>query len=88
MNRFFRRTTQRRQRLAYIVIALMLMLLLAQALGNDRGFLIVFALWAAFLVVLEFGYRKLISLEIRNRRKWWAKARTSHAGSAFMWNWR
>jgi hypothetical protein len=79
VNKWLRRATQRRQRLAYIVIALML-LVLAKALGNDRGFLIVFGLWAAFLVVLEFGYRKLISLEIRNRRKWWAKARSSRRG--------
>jgi len=79
MNKLLRRATQRQQRLAYNVIALML-LFLAKALGNGDGFLIVFALWAAFLVILEFGYRMLISLEIRNRRKWWAKARRSRLG--------
>jgi hypothetical protein len=79
VNKLLRRATQRPQGLAYIVIALML-LLLAKALGNGDGSLIVFALWAAFLVVLEFGYRKLISLEIRNRRKWWAKTRSWQRG--------
>jgi hypothetical protein len=79
VNKLLRRATQRQQRLAYIVIALMF-LLLAKALSNGGGFLIVFAVWAAFLVILEFGYRMLISLEIRNRRKWWAKARRSRIG--------
>jgi hypothetical protein len=79
MRKLLRREAQRQQRLAYMVIALML-LLLAQALGKGHGLLVVVALWAAFLVILEFGYRKLISLEIRNRRKWWAKARRTPLG--------
>lgn len=79
MRKLLRRAAQHQQRLAYLVIALML-LLLAQALGEGHGLLVVVALWAAFLVILEFGYRKLISLEIRNQRKWWAKARRAPLG--------
>jgi hypothetical protein len=79
MRKLLRRAAQHQQRLAYLVIALML-LLLAHALGEGHGLPVVVALWAAFLVILEFGYRKLISLEIRNRRKWWAKARRAPLG--------
>lgn len=62
----------RQQRIAYLVICFMLFAL-ATALGKQYGWGTTLALWAGSVAILEFGYRRLLSFEARNRRKWWAR---------------
>lgn len=74
MRKRLRGALQRQQRIGYFVIALLL-LAPAVAFGQRYGLVVVLALWAGFVIILEYLYRWLITVEARNRRKWWAKQR-------------
>lgn len=70
--RVIRRILRRQQRVAYFFIYFFF-LALAIPLARAYGRAVTLALCAGFIVLLEIGYRRLVLLEARNRRRWWAK---------------
>lgn len=70
--RLIRSLLRRQQRIAYFLIAFLL-LAPADVFAKSYGLTAVLTLWAGFIVLLELGYRRLMLLEARHRRQWWAK---------------
>ncbi len=48
-------------------------MLLATTIVHPYGWAAVVLLWIVLVLLLEFGYRQLMRMEARNRRKWWAR---------------
>src|SRR6185312_3635648 len=78
----FIRHALRQQRMAYALVCFFLFVL-AMAVVKIYGRTAIILVWAGFVFLLEFGYRRLLSFEARNRRSWWAKPRSRTMGLRF-----
>jgi len=68
---------RRQQRVAYFFICFFF-LALAIPLARAYGRAVTLSLCAGFIVLLEIGYRRLVLIEARKRRRWWAKQRQGY----------
>src|SRR6185437_16929684 len=75
--RVIRRMLRRQQRVAYFFICFFF-LALAIPLARAYGRAVTLSLCAGFIVLLEIGYRRLVLIEARKRRRWWAKQRQGY----------